>query len=159
MRAAALLAAVAAAAVGAAAASAAPPTVFHVAFDDPVIEADFAAFLSATCGAPVDVALDGKVVVHEFAGPSRLVEIDSYSLRLTATNTATGASIVIRDAGPDVVAFDRTTGHLTIAITGRSTTGSGVIGRVVVDLDTGEVLSQAGNERGFFGEIVCAAIT
>ena len=158
MRAAGLLAALAAAAVAAATASAAPPTVFHVSFDDPVIEADFAAFLSETCGAPVDVEFAGKVVVHEFAGPSRLVEIDSYSLRMTATNAATGASIVIRDAGPDIIAFDRTTGHLTIAITGRSTTGSGVIGRVVVDLDTGEVLSEAGNEAGFFGDLVCAAI-
>jgi hypothetical protein len=153
-----LLTVVVLALLAAAPASAARPTVFTVSFSDAAIEADYAATLTAACGVPIDVAISGKVVVHEFAGKSPLVEIDSYSFRLTATNPATGASTIVRDAGPDLIRRDRATGHLTIAVTGRSTTGTGVIGRVVFDIDTGEVLSVSGNDVGFFTDTVCGAI-
>src|SRR3712207_7756834 len=94
----------------AAPATAAKPTVFTVSFADPAIEADYAAGLTAACGVPIRVSIAGKVVVHEFNGPSHLVEIDSYSFRLTATNPATGARTVVRDAGPDLITLDRQTG-------------------------------------------------
>lgn len=147
-----------AALVMAAPAAAAKPTVFTVSFADPAIEADYAAALTDACGVPIDVSIAGKVVVHEFSGGAPLVAIHSYSFRLTATNPATGASTIVRDAGPDRIRIDHDSGHLEVAVTGRSTTGSGVIGQVVVDLDTGEVLSVAGNEVGLFTDTVCAAI-
>jgi hypothetical protein len=48
------------------------------------------------------------------------------------------------DTGPDLLKSDPKTGHVVTAITGRSIAGSGAIGRVVVDPDTGEVLSVSG---------------
>jgi hypothetical protein len=65
----------------------------------------------------------------------------------------------IVDVGPDIYSFDRTTGNLIVAITGRSLTGSGVIGRVVIDTVTGEVISSAGNPQGDWVENACAALT
>ena len=47
---------------------------------------------------------------------------------------------------------------MTIAITGHSTTGSGVIGRTVVDLDTGEIISSNGKVLGDFFTKLCAAL-
>jgi hypothetical protein len=86
-------------------------------------------------------------------------EIDVFGTHATFTNVDTGATYSIVDVGPDIYSFDPATGHLTVAITGRSLTGSGVIGRVVIDLDTGEIVSSAGNPEGDWVENACTALT
>ena len=45
-----------------------------------------------------------------------------------------------------------------MAITGRSLTGSGVIGRTLVNLDTGEVVQESGRVVGSIVEQVCPII-
>src|SRR3970282_2796662 len=102
--------------------------VFHFSCNDPAIQADEAAFVSGECGFPVTVDLQGKVVVHVFEG-GRALEIDSYNIRGLYTNQANGKSWGLIDSGPDIFYVDGA--KVFIAITGRSTTGSGVIGRVV----------------------------
>jgi hypothetical protein len=57
----------------------------------------------------------------------------------------------------EIIVLDKS--NVVVAITGRSLTGSGVIGRVVVDLDTGEVLSVAGLAKGDFVENLCSELT
>jgi hypothetical protein len=136
-------------------ASAARPQVFQFSFDDPAIEAGEAAFVSDVCGFPVEVDLEGKVVVHIFGG-GRTVQVDSYSIRGLYTNPANGKTWRLVDAGPDRV-YVRD-GELFLGITGRSLTGSGVIGLVVIDLATGEAVFTAGNERGFYVDTICAAL-
>jgi hypothetical protein len=139
----------------AATAAAAPPEVFQISFDDPAVEAEEAAFVSGICGFPITVDLDGKVVVHVFDGGQTL-EIDSFNIRGTYTNPANGKTYKLIDSGPDI-AFVRD-GKAFVAVTGRSLTGSGVIGRVVFDLETGEAVFTAGNDRGFYVDVICSAL-
>jgi hypothetical protein len=136
-------------------ASAARPQVFQFSFDDPALEAEEVAFVSDICGFPVEVDLEGKVVVHIFDG-GRTVEVDNYNLRGLYTNPANGETWRLVDAGPDRV-YVRD-GELFVGITGRSLTGSGVIGLVVIDLATGEAVLIAGNDRGFYVDNLCAAL-
>lgn len=75
---------------------------------------------------------------------------------LTFTNTTTGETFVFRDVGPDHYYLDDE-GNLIITITGRST-GSGVIGHVVINLATEEVLLVAGKEFGTATALACEAI-
>lgn len=136
-------------------ASAARPEVFQISFDDPAIEADEVAFVSGICGFPVEVDLAGKVVVHLFDG-GRMVEVDNYNIRGLYTNPANGKTWKLVDSGPDRL-YVRD-GELFVGITGRSLTGSGVIGLVVIDLATGETVFTAGNDRGFYVDTICAAL-
>ena len=76
---------------------------------------------------------------------------------LTFTNATTGKTFVFRDVGPDHY-YLNDEGNLIIAITGRST-GSGVIGHVVINLDTGETLLVAGKEFGTATALACEALT
>jgi hypothetical protein len=142
-------------------ATAASPSKTVISFDDPILEAEIAADLTAACRAPIAVDLSGKVeiVVLDKSKQAGAIEINAYETRATITNTATGATATLVDAGPDVVKYDAKTGHVVVAITGRSITGSGVIGRVVVDLDTGEVLSVSGLAKGDFVENLCSELT
>lgn len=139
---------------------AAPPTREVFDMDDPVAEAFWSDLLTAECGVPVAVDFRGSVTVHTFtdrAGAWKR-QIDKYWIRDAFTNTATGASIVLKDVGPDLWSINRR-GELVIAITGRSLTGSGVIGRVVINLDTGEVDHIAGRSVGSVADQVCPAIS
>jgi hypothetical protein len=142
-------------------AAAGKPVKFVVDLGTPANEAELAAIFTAACGAPISVAADGKVIVIVLDKPSArgVIEINAYEFHALVTNLSTGATTTIVDAGPDVLRIDPETGHLFVAITGRSTTGSGVIGRVVIDLDTGEVLSVSGNELGDPVEAICAEVT
>lgn len=127
--------------------------------DDPVAEEFWSGVLTAECGVPIAMDIEGRVTIHVFQdrdGTWRH-EIDKWWIRDTFTNLESGASILLKDVGPDVIRVDRQ-GRLTVAITGRSLTGSGIIGRVVIDLDTFEVLHSAGKEVGSFIDQVCAAI-
>jgi hypothetical protein len=145
----------------AAAATAAPPTKTVISFDDPELEAAVARDLTAACGTPIAVDLSGKVeiIVLDKSTSAGAIEINAFETRGTFTNIETGATANLVDAGPDLVKYDPKSGHVVVAITGRSITGSGVIGRVVVDLDTGEVLSVAGLAKGDWIENICAELT
>jgi hypothetical protein len=143
------------------AASAAQPTKTVVSFDDPALEAEIAGDFTSACHAPIAVDLSGKVeiIVLDKSTRAGAIEIDAYQTRGTFTNTATGATATLVDAGPDLVKYDPKTGDVVLAITGRSITGSGVIGRFVVDLDTGEILSVSGLAKGDFVANLCAELT
>lgn len=115
------------------------------------------AFATEACGFPVEADIRGHIIVTLFAdGPSPIVELDRFNIRITYTNPATGETFRLVDAGPDIYRDG------TVTITGRSITGSGVIGRVVFDLDTFEILFEAGNRvnEGFGNYIfaVCEAL-
>jgi hypothetical protein len=142
-------------------AAAGKPTKLVVDLGTPANEANLAAFLSAACGAPIAVEADGKVTIIVLDRPQAqgVLEINAYEFHALVTNLATGATTTIVDAGPDLFRIDPKTGHLLLAITGRSTTGSGVIGRFVIDLDTGEVVSVSGNDLGDPAQAICAEIT
>lgn len=138
----------------------AKPTREVISLDDPDAEAEFSTFISEACGIPIAVDFEGTVTVHVFTNRHGEFtrEIDKYWIRDTFTNTATGATILLRDVGPDIIGFNRD-GELILAIVGRSITGSGVIGRTVISLDTGEVLHQSGRDVGSFVDQVCDALT
>jgi hypothetical protein len=142
-------------------AAAGKPVRFVVDLGTPANEASLAAALTSACGTPISVAAQGKVIiiVLDKPRPRGVVEINAYEFHALVTNVATGATTTIVDAGPDRFMIDPKTGHLLLAITGRSTTGSGVIGRFVIDLDTGEVVAVTGLDLGDPAAAICAEIT
>jgi len=143
--------------VTAPAALAAGPQRTVIDLNDPQIDIDESAWASGWCGFDVAAEVSGHVIVTEFPDDARSpLEIDVYGTRATYTNVATGATIRLRDVGPD--RFYERDGSVYVAITGRSVTGSGVIGVVIVNLDTDEVVLIAGNEVGNFNDQFCAAI-
>jgi hypothetical protein len=98
----------------------------------------------------------GWVQVRTFdqAG-NRNVELNVFHLLITYT-TAAGETFIWHDVGPDHYYLDN--GNLIVAATGRST-GSGVIGHVLINLDTGVVEFTAGKEFGDIDELACATLT
>src|SRR5687767_8702185 len=106
------------------AAAAATPTQFRVSLDDPALEAELAASLTAACGTAVAADTDGFILVKLF---DRTVEMSVFHLTATFRNVATGATTSLLDVGPDRITFDRN-GNPIVTIIGRSLTGSGVIG-------------------------------
>jgi hypothetical protein len=136
-----------------------PPDRDVIDLDDPALEAEEAALLTRACGTEIDVDLSGRIIFLVLDKPvdAGVTELNIYGFRATFTNPETGATLSLHDVGPDVV-FVRD-GKLFIALTGRSTTGSGVIGRVVVDLETNEVVLEAGKPVGDYVEVVCEAVT
>ena len=69
----------------------------------------------------------------------------------------TGAVFSLHDAGPDT--WSAAMHALPLRPRGGLTTGTGVIGRVVRDLATGERVFEAGKPIGDFVERVCEALT
>ena len=136
--------------------AAARPTVLIVDVSDPAREAGFEADLLNACGFPIDVEATGHVIIHQFDGNPRLVEINNY--RMFETFSANDKTLVVRpDSGPDVLWVGRD-GHLYIALTGRSVTGSGVVGRTVFDITALELVSSNGHDLGDFLEWVCGGL-
>jgi hypothetical protein len=142
-------------------ASAAPPE-REVVPVDAALEAFLEGLLTPACGVPVSVVGTGKVVSKVFTdgrGETTRAQ-DNYSQRFVVTNTLTGATYVIRDTGPDRVLFE---GGQPVSLQqiGRSTTGSGTIGRTVFDIRNGQSreLSRAGRPFGDFVANACEAIT
>ncbi len=139
-------------------AAGAKPSRVVIDLDDPAIEAEEAALVSEACGTEIDVDLSGRIIILVLDKPDTgVVELNVFHIEATFTNPKTGATFSLLDVGPDVY-FVRD-GKLFVAITGRSLTGSGVIGRVVVDVETGEVVFEAGQPVGDYPEIVCEALT
>jgi hypothetical protein len=88
-------------------------------------------------------------------GSGRNLELNVFHLVFTFTN-AGGETFVFRDVGPDRLYVKD--GNLFLAITGRSS-GSGVIGHVVINLTTGEVVLVAGKEFGSPEAVACEHLT
>jgi hypothetical protein len=141
-------------------AAAAKPVQFRVSLDDPELEADLVADLTAACGAPIAADTNGFVLVKLFdrKGGGGPLEINVFHLTATFRNLATGATAALLDVGPDRVTLDRN-GNVIVTIIGRSLTGSGVIGRVVIDAATGTVLSSSGHAVGDWVANACAELT
>ena len=139
--------------------AAAPPTKETFDMDDPGAEAFWSAVLTDECGFEVIADFEGSVTVHTFDRrvSQGTLSIDKYWIRDSFTRVSTGETIVLRDVGPDLWSLNAD-GELLLALTGRSLTGSGVIGRVVVNLDTGEVEHLAGKPVGSLAEQVCPAL-
>ena len=118
---------------------------------------DESSHASDVCGFTVEAAIRGHIIVSVFPDDARPIrEIARFNLRTTYRNPATGESYRLVDAGPDL------TKNGTVAVIGRSTTGSGVIGRVVYDAETGEILFEAGHRvnegDGAYLGAVCEAL-
>ena len=117
-----------------------------------------AAAATAGCGFEIDVDLTGwtqTMIFHAGGGDRQQESITVF--HGDATYTAGDKTHHIHDVGPDHYYW--VDGILYVALTGRSLTGSGVIGHVIINVETGEVLFQAGNDQGFYGAGVCAALS
>ena len=141
-------------------ASAAPPEreVIPVGAED---EATLEAILTSACGVAVRVEGTGKVLATVFKNrDGQVVRIQEiYSQRFLVTNTVTGATTTIRDTGPDRVLF-KNGEPVSLQQIGRSTTGSGTIGRTVFDIRGGRMEEKSRSGK-FFGDFVaktCAAL-
>jgi hypothetical protein len=139
---------------------AAKPSKDVTSLDDAEAEAFYSALLTEACGVPVLADFEGTVTTHVFTDREGNFkrQIDKYWIRDTFTNTDTGATVLLRDVGPDIW-WTGPDGHLYIALTGRSLTGSGVIGRTVFNADTGELISESGNVVGSIADQVCPLLT
>ena len=131
---------------------AAPPEIVRVDVDDPVIEAADGAELSGECGVPVVADYGGGWTIHVSEG-GRHLQVTNYHFQGTFTNPDNGQVVRFNDAGPDRVWMQG--GHVILATTGRSTTGTGTIGVLVVDLDTGDVVKQSGRVIGTVFDDLC----
>jgi len=154
-----LLAALVLAAVIAAPVAAAKPTRIVIPFGTPEDNAETSAAMSGFCGFPVVATTDhGHLIIHLFQKASGVVQINNYNtVRLVLLNPANGKRVVVRtDAGPDITRV-RPDGTVTIEIMGRSVTGSGYAGRVVINLTTGEVTTH-GKLLGDFWADLCPAL-
>jgi hypothetical protein len=115
-------------------------------------------FPSVDCGGGeiLDAHIKGWVQTRFFDQPNnRNVELDVFHSVLTFTNSA-GETFTFHDLGPDLVYFDH--GLLVVALMGRI--GSeGVIGRLVINTDTGAVEFFAGKDIGDVNDLACQALT
>ncbi len=133
------------------------PTREVISLADPALDAEEAAMLTEQCGVPVSASNAGHIIIQVFPDGRRSVfGIDHYNIRATYTNLATGATVRLRDIGPD--RWYIRDGKAYLGVTGRSTTFSGVIGLVVFDLETEEIVKSAGNEVGIFWDTICDAL-
>jgi hypothetical protein len=137
-------------------ARAAAPTTMVIDLNDPAIDADESAFASDVCDFPIVADVSGHIRLVTFDGGGSVQNLNLYNVLATYTNPETGATYRLRDIGPDRFYVKR--GVLYVAVTGRSETGSGVIGVVKINLDTGEVVHSAGKGIGFFYDRLCAAV-
>lgn len=116
---------------------------------------------SVDCGGGeiLDVHQDGWIQVRVFPQPNnRNAELDVFHLVATFTNSA-GETFVFNEVGPDHYYFeDLPDGDFIVATIGRIG-GAGVIGRIVINLTTGEVEFVAGKEFAGVEALACEALT
>jgi hypothetical protein len=136
-------------------AAAAKPSREVIDIGTPADEAVVGAIFTELCGFPVTASIESRVTVLVFTGRDGEFrrELDIYASMDILLN-GSGGSVTLHDLGPDVFWLSRD-GALLYAAVGRSLTGSGYIGRVVVNLDTGEELLVAGKIVGTLEEQVC----
>lgn len=144
----------------AAPALAAKPQREVISMDDPVAEAQWSAMMTEACGAPIEADFEGTLTMHVFTDRDGNFkrQIDKYWIRDTFTNLDTGAAVLLKDVGPDIFFFGKD-GALYVAITGRSLTGSGNIGRTLINLDTGQIVSEGGKLLGSVANQICPLLT
>lgn len=138
-------------------AMAAGPTREILDLDDPAWDADETAWITDVCGFAVDASVAGTWTFVVYPSDARhVVEIDHYVTRISYTNVATGTIVRLRDIGPD--RFSVRDGRLYVAVTGRAVTSWGHIGQIVLDIESGEIVFEAGADTGFFYDDLCARL-
>ena len=123
--------------------------------NDPAEDVAETAFATNLCGFPVTAEVAGRIGFVELdrgAAPGTFA-LNVYGVRVSYTNPATGKTILLRDVGPD--RFYVQDGVAYVAVTGRSVTGTGIVGVVKIDLTTGEVVHSAGNAIGVIYDDLC----
>ena len=135
---------------------AAKPDRFVTDVSSPEYEAEIERQLLGTCGFAIDFEGTGHIITHVFNDNPRMIQISNY--RLFETFSANGKTVVVQpDSGPDRIWIGND-GIPYLAIIGRSVTGSGVAGRTVINLATGELVSSNGHELGDFFAFLCAEL-
>ena len=129
--------------------------VYEFTEEDSLNESEFA---SDYCGFDIDVVYSGWVQFKVFkaGGGDRLQDaLNVYHIDIVYSSG--DRSYRVLDVGPDHSYW--VDGMLYIAITGRSLTGTGVVGHLVFNDSTGELVLQAGSNRGFYLDGVCSALS
>lgn len=134
------------------------PTHEVVTFNDPAIDDEESAFVSAYCGFPVEAEFGGRVgyIILDRQGAPGTFELDVYGFRGTYVNPENGNVVRVRDIGPD--RFYVQDGIAYVAVTGRSEGGTGVVGVVKINLTTGDVVHESGHVIGYAYDRVCAGL-
>jgi hypothetical protein len=107
-------------------------------------------------GAELSLHVGGWVQIRTFSNGSR-VELDVYHVIHTWSNSA-GETFVDHEIGPDHFYIDKNTGNLILASTGKLTY-AGIMGRLVTDLTTGQVIFVTGPGFPDHLQLACAALT
>jgi len=123
-----------------------------------VTQIDVESPITCAGGATLVAHFEGWLQTRTFGQPAnRNILLDVIHVTTTFTNSA-GETFAFTDVGNDRVYTD-TNGDLVVALTGRisgSPAGFGAIGRLVVNLETGEVEFIAGQQ---LGDVGCEALT
>lgn len=140
------------------ASAAEPQKPFVIDFNDPTLDAEESAFWTKVCKLPVTADISGHIIVHndnEGALTSLVV------FHITVQLTTSDGRYHLVDVGPDI-GFTRD-GTPYVAVIGRAITSSGVIGRVLVNLETLETAVSGrlvGDELfGDFTKPICRALS
>ena len=129
-----LILAALAAMLAAPAAAGEPQKPFVLDLNDPEFDVDDSIWWTEQCEFPVTAELSGHIIFHN----AKRGAVESITVYHTAEIlTSEWGSYRLHDIGPDIEYIRN--GVPYVAIVGRSITGSGVIGRTVINLDTGEV--------------------
>jgi hypothetical protein len=133
---------------------AAAPTRDRVDLNDPSADVDETAWATDFCGFPVEADISGHIdaMSHDKSGPGTF-DKTSYHVYVTYRNPANGARFTLRDVGPDRAYVKD--GVAYVAVTGRSETGTGRTGVTKIDLSTGEIVHQSGNDIGLYYDYFC----
>ena len=110
---------------------------------------------SGLCGFPVEADVAGRIQTIVQDGTGHILQLDVYGIRATYRNPENGRQFQYRDIGPDRLFVKD--GRVYVAVTGRSS-GSGVIGVVVIDIETNEIVHEAGNDVGDFYAGMCETL-
>jgi hypothetical protein len=115
--------------------------------------------LPATCpnGDELNLHVEGWKQVQVFSGNNSRVELDVFHVVHTWSNSG-GETFVDLEIGPDRYYIDKNSGHLILASTGKLSY-AGVMGEIVTDLTTGEVLFVTGPGFPEHLALACAALT
>lgn len=115
------------------ASAAEPQNPIVIDLNDPDLDGEESEFWTDVCGFAVTAEVSGHIIVHsEKNGAVHTLTVFHITERLTSAN----GSYFLVDVGPDI-GFTRQ-GVPYVAVVGRSITGSGVIGRVLVNEATME---------------------
>ena len=103
--------------------------------NNPAFDAEDSAFWSRECGFAVTAELSGHIIFHNPKGGAVSDIVVYHTMETLTSETATYRLL---DVGPDLTYIRN--GVEYVAAVGRSITGSGVIGRAEINLDTGEIV-------------------